>query len=87
MNAKIKALLEQSKEESKWLIGTSSPVYEVNQQKFAQLIIKECFDCIDIMENIANSTNASIPSDYDKHTYLKTLDALRGLVEIHFGVE
>lgn len=42
MNAKIKALLEQSKEESKWLVGTSSPVYEVNQQKFAELIVQEC---------------------------------------------
>ena len=46
MNEKIKALLEQSKEESKWLVGTSSPVYEVNQQKFAELIIQECLNTL-----------------------------------------
>ena len=46
MNAKIKALLEQSKEESKWLVGTSSPVYEVNQPKFAELIIQECLNTL-----------------------------------------
>ena len=55
--------------------------------KFAELIVRECFDCIDIMEKIANSTNASIPKDYDKHTYLKTLDSLKGLLKVHFGVE
>ena len=56
-------------------------------QEFAKLIVRECFDCIDIMEKIANSTNASIPKDYDKHTYLKTLDSLKGLLKVHFEVE
>lgn len=56
-------------------------------KKFSGLIIEECFGCIDIMEKIANSSNASIPEDYDKYTYLKTLDSLKGLLKVHFGVE
>ena len=56
-------------------------------EKFSELIIEECFGCIDIMEKIANSSNASIPEDYDKYTYLKTLDSLKGLLKVHFGVE
>lgn len=56
-------------------------------QKFAELIVRECFGCIDIMEKIAESNNSSIPKDYDKHTYLETLDTMRGLLTTHFGVE
>jgi len=55
--------------------------------KYAELIGKEYLDCIDIMEKIANSSNASIPENYDKYTYLKTLDDLKGLLKVHFGVE
>ncbi len=60
---------------------------EKDIKKFAELIVRECFGCIDIMEKIAHSTNASIPKDYDKHTYLETLDTVRGLFKTHFGVE
>ena len=58
-----------------------------NYEKFAELIGKEYLGCIDIMEKIANSSNASIPEGYDKYTYLKTLDDLKGLLKVHFGNE
>jgi hypothetical protein len=39
------------------------------------------------MEKIAHASNADIPPDYDQHTYLKTLEAVTGLMKAHFGVE
>ena len=87
MNKKIKELYDQSQKVTHYLDGGYTPVMALDVEKFAELIMKECFDCIDIMEKIANSTNSSIPSDYDKYTYLKTLDALRVVVKIHFGVK
>ena len=56
-------------------------------EKFAELIGKEYLWCIDTMEKIANSSNANIPEGYDKYTYLKTLDDLKGLLKVHFGGE
>jgi hypothetical protein len=56
-------------------------------EKFAELIVKECFYCVEIMEKIAHASNADIPPDYDRQTYLKTLEAVTGLMKSHFGVE
>jgi|DEB3_MinimDraft_2_1074329.scaffolds.fasta_scaffold03114_4 hypothetical protein len=56
-------------------------------EKFAELIVGECFYCVEIMEKIAHASNADIPPDYDQHTYLKTLEAVTGLMKAHFGVE
>jgi hypothetical protein len=58
-----------------------------NIEKFAELIVGECFYCVEIMEKIAHASNADIPPDYDQHTYLKTLEAVTGLMKAHFGVE
>ena len=55
--------------------------------KFAELIVGECLDHIDTMERIAHASNASIPDDYDKYTYLKTLDVLKSLIKGQFVVE
>ena len=85
MNEKIKELAKEAgfNQMGIWnIIG----IDEYNE-RFAELIVRKCIDCIDIMEKIANSTNASIPKDYDKHTYLKTLDSLKGLLKVHFGLE
>ena len=56
-------------------------------EKFAELIVRECLDHIDTMERIAHASNASIPDDYDKYTYLKTLDVLKSLIKSQFGVK
>ena len=56
-------------------------------EKFSELIVGECFYCVEIMEKIAHASNADIPPDYDQHTYLKTLEAVTGLMKAHFGVE
>jgi len=56
-------------------------------EKFAELIVEECFYCVEIMEKIAHASNADIPPDYDRQTYLKTLEAVKGLMKTHFGVE
>lgn len=56
-------------------------------EKFAELIVKECLDHIDTMERIAHASNASIPDDYDKYTYLKTLDVLKSLIKSQFEIE
>ena len=56
-------------------------------EKFAELIVRECFYCVEIMEKIAHASNADIPPDYDRQTYLKTLEAVTGLMKAHFGVE
>ena len=58
-----------------------------SKEKFAELIVNECLDHIDTMERIAHASNASIPDDYDKYTYLKTLDVLKSLIKGQFGVE
>lgn len=70
----------------KELIKEMGIIPEDEHYEVAELIIQECFDCIDIMKKIAHSTNASIPKDYDKHTYFETLDTMRGLLKTHFGV-
>ena len=89
MNERIKELAEQADLYAR--SDNSSMLFENYQkrytEKFAELIVKECFGCIDIMEKIAESNNSSIPKDYDKHTYLETLDTLRGLLKTHFGVD
>ena len=88
MNEKIKnlwdtALEEFSKEHQFATIMLPAPLRE----KFAELIVEECLDHIDTMERIAHASNASIPDDYDKYTYLKTLDVLKSLIKGQFGVE
>lgn len=94
MNERIKELAEQAAWRTRmahnnayWRMQDEMAEDATWREKFAELILKEYFDCIDIMEKIANSTNSSIPKDYDKHTYLETLDTLRGLTKTHFGVE
>lgn len=86
MNTRIKELIQKAT-----IIGEpgypESKFERFDRELFAELIVQECFDCIDIMEKIAHSTNASIPKDYDKHTYFETLDTMRGLLKTHFGVE
>ena len=82
MNERIKELAEQAET---W--NADGDKCEVDLDKFAELIVKECFYCVEIMEKIAHASNADIPSDYDEHTYLKTLEAVKGLMKTHFGVE
>jgi hypothetical protein len=84
MNERIKELLAQCAQES--IDGSFANRY-VNQEKFAELIVGECFYCVEIMEKIAHASNADIPPDYDRQTYLKTLEAVTGLMKAHFGVE
>jgi hypothetical protein len=87
MNDQIKLLADQC-----WIAeagcsyGCGRPGGYFDETKFVQLIVAEHIDCIAIMEKIANSSNASIPKDYDKYTYLKTLDDLKGLLKVHFEV-
>jgi len=59
----------------------------VDLEKFTELLVQECFYCVEIMEKIAHASNADIPPDYDRQTYLKTLEAVTGLMKAHFGVE
>ena len=65
--------------------GYSGKIF--SKEKFAELIVRECFYCVEIMEKIAHASNADIPPDYDRQTYLKTLEAVTGLMKAHFGVE
>ena len=60
---------------------------ELDVEKFAELIVRECLDHIDTMERIAHASNASIPDDYDEYTYLQTLNVLKSLIKSQFGVE
>jgi hypothetical protein len=82
MNEQIKKLADQAG----FFVGENS-LSTARVEKFAELIVRECFDCIAIMEKIANSSNASIPNFYDKYTYRNTLSDLKGLLNVHFGVE
>ena len=61
--------------------------HHIDLEKFAELIVGECFYCVEIMEKIAHASNEDITPDYDKHTYLKTLETVKGLMKTHFGVE
>ena len=86
MNEKINGLwdkavtLVEQEPDGDWSLDTI-------KDKFAELIVNECLDHIDTMERIAHASNASIPDDYDKYTYLKTLDVLKSLIKGQFGVE
>jgi hypothetical protein len=60
---------------------------QLQLDKFAELIVRECFYCVEILEKIAHASNADIPPDYDRQTYLKTLEAVTGLMKAHFGVK
>jgi len=85
MNQRIRELVEKAPYTT---VSTEGRLFtQQDLAKFAELIVAEHIDCIAIMEKIANSSNASIPKDYDKYTYLKTLDDLKGLLKVHFGVE
>ena len=88
MNKKIKQLWDDSIEEfSKQHQYATIMLPEPLREKFAELIVRECLDHIDTMERIAHASNASIPDDYDKYTYLKTLDVLKSLIKSQFGVK
>ena len=88
MNKKIKQLWDNSIEEfSKQHQYATIMLPEPLREKFAELIVRECLDHIDTMERIAHASNASIPDDYDKYTYLKTLDVLKSLIKSQFGVK
>jgi hypothetical protein len=80
MNERIRELWVQA--------GYHADAYDMftNMEKFAELIVGECFYCVEIMEKIAHANNADIPPDYDRQTYLKTLEAVTGLMKAHFGV-
>jgi hypothetical protein len=84
MNERIKELAKQAHVYSG---GHSLWCHAGNVEEFAELIVKECFYCVEIMEKIAHASNADIPPDYDRQTYLKTLEAVKGLMKTHFGVE
>jgi hypothetical protein len=85
MNELIEELYKQSFIEVQ--DENSFPCMTFSKQKFAELIVGECFYCVEIMEKIAHASNADIPPDYDRQTYLKTLEAVTGLLKTHFGVE
>jgi len=82
MNERIQELARQASVQT---FGHIRNVYF--EKKFAELIVGECFYCVEIMEKIAHASNADIPPDYDRQTYLKTLEAVTGLMKAHFGVE
>ena len=83
MNERVEDLARQCMS-MRFFVDTASE--EFDYKKFAELIVRECFYCVEIMEKIAHASNADIPPDYDKHTYLKTLEAVTGLMKAHFGV-
>lgn len=95
MNERIKELVKQAGGHFSTHTLTSYPaqrresieLWDDRIEKFAELIVGECFYCVEIMEKIAHASNADIPPDYDQHTYLKTLEAVTGLMKAHFGVE
>ena len=89
MNERIKQLaLQADWRFSDKITGDElQPILDKRLEKFAELIVGECLDHIDTMERIAHASNASIPDDYDKYTYLKTLDVLKSLIKGQFGVE
>jgi hypothetical protein len=87
MNERIKELAEQARMYALTLENRVDDCNDVFEQKFAELIVRECFYCVEIMEKIAHASNADIPPDYDRQTYLKTLEAVTGLMKAHFGVE
>ena len=87
MNEKIKELRQQAT----IIVGAESGFAfdreVLDEQKFAELIVKECLDHIDTMERIAHASNASIPDDYDEYTYLQTLNVLKSLIKSQFEIE
>ena len=87
MNEKIRELAQQATSWANDQPYTGTHWDILFQHKFAELIVGECADHIDTMERIAHASNASIPDDYDKYTYLKTLDVLKSLIKGQFGVE
>lgn len=86
MNKRIKELIEQATTVEHGVDNGFDRV-TFDKEKFAELIVQECFYCVEIMEKIAHASNADIPPDYDRQTYLKTLEAVTGLMKAHFGVE
>jgi hypothetical protein len=87
MNKRIKELAEQAASTIDTTRGNTYVSHPEFNKKFAELIVQECFYCVEIMEKIAHASNADIPPDYDRQTYLKTLEAVTGLMKAHFGVE
>jgi hypothetical protein len=90
MNERIRQLADEADGVFIHKLITGAKQYtflEKDLEKFAELIVGECFYCVEILEKIARASNADIPPDYDRQTYLKTLEAVTGLMKAHFGVE
>jgi len=61
MNERIKELTEQAKEISHWLDGGYTPVWRINPEKFAELVIEEAFSVMARQMFLHCDTQASDP--------------------------
>ena len=79
MNERIKLLAEQAKEHANHLdsIGVDASMEDIFNQKFAELIVRECMD---IAYNVGN---ISEPDDWA----LDILDEIEQRIQDRFGVE
>ena len=78
MNERIKELAEQSKNPS-W-DGKDGPANEVNMEKFAELIVRECLDVMSKTSKEANERFTYMGDDVP--TVVHQMN-----IEKHFGVE
>ena len=94
MNAKIKELIEQAKEQVSQPEGTygliSDYVFKFNKEKFAELIVRECITMADELK-VQYLSYRKEETDFEvKNIYAEgeaACDTLKYRMKKHFGVE
>ena len=82
MNERIRQLAKQAK------LFTGWPNGETEYQKFAELIVKECIDCLDKQYvDIPEDADLNDNKTWTSATMNSTVNMCVGKVKQHFGVE
>ena len=87
MNEQIRQLAEQAKEHANHLdnIGVDASMEDIFNQKFAELIVRECVAQIRPMWNQVKEVGA--PPGYDYDTFDLAYNDCMNAIKEHFGVE
>ena len=86
MNQKIKQLAEQAGfKKAGTLFETEVPEYAMLLEKFAELIVKECAEQIELMRKRVEEYGP--PPGYDSDTFRLAYNDSIDTIKEHFGVE
>jgi len=92
MNEQIKLLAEQAREKKfdyRAREGESHYIYVLNEEKFAELIVRECVNCEELLGAIARGwcSEKNSHKTMDSDLAVAIFDEVEKHIKEHFGVE